>query len=421
MANTGADQAVDLYVARQPIFDAANRVVAYELLFRSGSENFFTWTSPDLSVPTTRVISSGMFVGMRTLTDGRLAFLNFGREAIVGGLCYALPPSETVVEVLETVSPDAEVVSALRGLKDAGYRIALDDFEDRDDYAPLVELADFLKVDVLATRRTRTAAIARRYRSAERAVLAEKVETREVFAETLRQGYQYFQGYYFARPVIMSSKTITGYRLNYLRLLNELNQPDTDIQRLEDIVKQEVSLSFRFLQRVNSAAYGFRQTAETLRHALVLLGEREIRMCATIWALADLAQDTPPEIIITSTLRARLCELLAPSASLGHAASALFLVGAFSMLDVILQRPMASVVSDLPVNPDVREALLGQRNELGKVLAAVMAYERGDWQRSAALSADAGLDDRDLPACYVKAIEWTRDVFQQAAVQPRPS
>jgi EAL and modified HD-GYP domain-containing signal transduction protein len=356
-----------------------------------------------------------MFIGLDTLTAGKPAFINFGRDALLSGLCYALPPARTVVEVLETVTPDEEVVSACRRLRATGYRIALDDFEDRPEWEPLVALADFIKIDVLATPRDSCAALTSRFRSAGRAVLAEKVETREAFAQTAALGCTHFQGYYFSRPTVVTSKTVPGYRLNYLRLLQALSQPERDIHRLEEIVKKEVSLSFRLLQRANSAAYGFRQTTQSLRHALVLLGEREIRMCATIWALANLAKDTPSEVIVSSTLRARLCELLAPPAGLGDLAADLFLVGAFSMLDVILQRPVEDVVADLPLSPDVQAALCGQPNALRRVLEIVLAYERGEWQRSAELSEDAGIDAEVLPVLYVGALEWTREVFQTPA------
>jgi c-di-GMP-related signal transduction protein len=402
--------ATDLFVARQPIFDGSLRVFAYELLFRSGPENFFSWNG-DPRTPTSSVIEGSMAIA--ELTAGKPAFVNFGREALLSDLPYALPPSEVVVEVLETVVPDQAILTACRDLRQAGYRIALDDFEDRADYGPLVEMADFIKVDVLVTPPDRIAELSRRLGRSGRAMLAEKVETREVYDDTAAQGYKYFQGYFFSRPKIIQSKVVPAYRMNYLRLLQELNAPETDMRRLEAIVKQEVSLSFRFLRRVNSAAFGFRQTTDSLRHALVLLGEREIRMCATVWSLASLAKNTPSEIVVSSTLRGRLCETLA-GALLGVTGE-LFLVGAFSMLDVILERPMEEIVEELPVSPDVRDALRGRPNTLRTVLDLVVAYERGDWDRSASLAGALGIDPDDLPSRYVKALEWTREIFMAAA------
>jgi EAL and modified HD-GYP domain-containing signal transduction protein len=403
--------ATETFVARQPIFDERKRVFAYELLFRSGMDNYFL-PGPDPDMPTSHVISNGMFVGLESLTDGRPAFLNFSRTALVGDFAFALSPRDAVIEVLETVDPDAEVVAACKRLKAAGYRIALDDFVDRPDYAPLVEMADFIKVDVLATIPDERAALASRYRSAKRRMLAEKVETREAFDEATAHGYQFYQGFFFSRPTIVTSKTLSGYRLNYLRLLRELNRPDIDMRRLEEVVKQEASLALRVLRRVNSAAYAFRVATSALRHALVLLGEREIRLCATVWTLAELARDVPSELIVASTLRARLCEMLAAPAGLEQRSSDLFLVGMFSMLDAILEQPMEQILTTLPLADDVRCALEGRANRLRTVLDCVVAYERGRWDEAAALAASEGIAEGELARYYPQAIGWTRGVFE---------
>jgi c-di-GMP-related signal transduction protein len=410
---TAAASATDIFVARQPIFDERHRVFAYELLFRSGTDNFFT-PGPNLDMPTSHVLSSGMFFGMATLTDSKPAFLNFTRAALVGDFAFTLAPTDVVIEVLETVEPDGQVIDACKRLKAAGYRLALDDFVNRPDYAPLVAIADFIKVDVLLTSPQERAALAHAYRTANRRMLAEKVETREAVTETTSEGYQYFQGYFFSRPVMMTSKTLAGYRLNYLRLLKELNQPDVDMWRLEEVVKQEASIALRLLRRVNSAAYGFRMTTSALRHALVLLGEREIRVCATVWSLAELAKDLPSELIVASTLRARLCEMLGKPAGLGDRSSDLFLVGMFSMLDAILQQPMDQILSTLPLADDVRHALSGGSNALRFVLDSVMAYERGQWEEASASAERAGLTGRNISMCYPDAIAWTRGIFESA-------
>jgi len=403
----------DIFVARQPIFDDRQRVFAYELLFRSGPENCFTpGRSPELQ--TSHVISNGMFIGLATLTDNKPAFVNFSRDALVGGLALALPPKEIVVEVLGSVTADDETIDACRKLKKAGYRLALDDFADVPERSPLVAFADFIKVDVRATPQEAGAAIARKFRDGALRIVAEKVESRDDLQAAKVQGYDFFQGYFFSRPVMVSSRQIPAFRLNYLRLLAELNRPDTDMRRLEEVVKQEASMTFRLLRRVNSAAFGFRLETSSLRHALVLLGEREIRTCASVWAMADLARDVPSELVVASTLRARLCEMLAPHAQLGERAIDLFLVGMFSSLDAILEQPMERILQTLPLGGDIREALLGGRNPLRSVLECVMAYEQGLWDRASDLALAAGVPVREIPTCYLEAVEWTRVVFQSS-------
>lgn len=410
----GAAAATDIFVARQPIFDEHQRVFAYELLFRSGTDNFFI-PGANLDMPSSNVISSGMLLGIPQLTDSRPAFLNFSRTALVRDFAFSFPPRDVVVELLESVEPDEEVVDGCKRLKAAGYRLALDDFVDRPEYAPLVEMADFIKVDVLATSPTERASLARSLRRSGRRMLAEKVESREEFKQTLSEQYELFQGYFFARPTIMTSKALSGFRLNYLRLVRELNNPDVDMYRLEEVVKQEASLTLRFLRRVNSAAFPFRMETSTLRHALVLLGEREIRRCATVWSMAEVAKDIPSEVIVTSTLRGRICEMLARPAGMLERASDLFLVGMFSMLDTILQQPMEQILATLPLSDDVRHALSGGANALRTVLDSVMAYERGQWEEAAALASAARISDRDISVCYAEAISWTRGIFHGAA------
>jgi c-di-GMP-related signal transduction protein len=401
----------DIFVARQPIFDDRQRVFAYELLFRSGPENFFTpGRSPELQ--TSHVISNGMFIGLAVLTDSKPAFVNFSREALVGDLALALPPKEIVVEILESVVADEETLAACRRLKKAGYRLALDDFVDVPERAALVPFADFIKVDVRATPPEAGAAVARRYKTADVRIVAEKVESREEMQAARTHGFDYFQGYFFSRPVIVSSRTIPGFRLNYLRLLAELNRPEIDMRRLEEVVKQEASMTFRLLRRVNSAAFGFRLETSSLRHALVLLGEREIRTCATVWAMADMARDVPSELVVASTLRARLCEMLAPLAQMPDRSLDLFLLGLFSSLDAILEQPMERILQSLPLGGDIREALLGGPNPLRGVLECVMAYEQGLWDRASDLALAAGISEREIPTCYLEAVEWTRDIFQ---------
>jgi c-di-GMP-related signal transduction protein len=404
-------QSTDVFVARQPIFDEKQRVFAYELLFRSGPENFFSpGQSPEAQ--TSNVISNGMVVGLSSLTDNKPAFVNFSREALVGDLAFALPPKEIVVEILESVEADGETLAACERLKAAGYRLALDDFVDTPDRAPLAGLADFIKVDVLATPASQSTQIAKKFRVGGRRTLAEKVETRDAMAEAKANGFDYFQGYFFSRPVMVTTRTIPAFRLNYLRLLHELNRPEVNMRRLEDVVKQEASMTFRLLRRVNSAAFSFRLETSSLRHALVLLGEREIRMCATVWAMADLAHDKPSELVVASTLRARLCELLAPLGELGDRSLDLFLVGMFSMLDAILDLPMDRILVSLPLGGDVRDALLGGQNPLRSVLDCVMAYEQGLWDRASNLAVAAGIPEREIPTCYLEAVAWTRDIFQ---------
>jgi c-di-GMP-related signal transduction protein len=399
---------MDTFLARQPIFDHRRRVFAYELLFRSGPQNYFF--APNTAMPSAEVISTGM-LGVPELTDGKLAFMNFSRETLLADFASILSPEEVVIELLESVPPDAEVLAACERLKKLGFRIALDDFVESEATAAFLQYADFVKVDVLSTSVEERARLARVLAPAGIAMLAEKVETWEAFGDAANGGYKYFQGYFFSRPVMISSKAIPGFRLNYLRLVEELSHP-TNVDRLEKIVKQEASIAYRLLRRVNSLAFGFRTEVRSLRHALVLLGEHEIRTSAMVWVLAEIGQESPTEVVVASTLRARVCELLAEEGRDTVNGSEAFLVGLFSMLDAIMERPMEQVIANLPVSAAVREALTGGQNRLKSLLDCVMAYERGGWDLAADMAAQAGIEQDALAASYYQGITWVNHVFR---------
>jgi len=402
---------MDVFVARQPIFDRQIKVFAYELLFRSGPENYFTGTDYDAS--SSKVISDGVsLLGLDMLIGRKRAFVNFSRAALVNDFAFVLPRERVVIEVLETVEPDNDVVAAVRRLKDAGYQLALDDFESVERFEPLLDMVDYVKVDFLATTAPEDRATLSRLLSARGIrMVAEKVETREDVDEAVRTGYTLFQGFFFARPVMIPAKEVPGFRLNYLKLVNEINLPETRPDRLEEIMKQEVSMAYRLLRYINSAAFGFRAEVTSIKHAIVLLGLQEIRKLATVWALAGLGRDRPVELVVTSTTRARFCELIACAAGREESASRAFLVGMFSLIDAIIGRPISDLMDSLSIGPDERAALLGQGGPLKTILDCVIAYERGEWESCLALAAQIGLDEPTLADQYLRATDWSRGIF----------
>jgi EAL and modified HD-GYP domain-containing signal transduction protein len=399
---------MDTFLARQPIFDRRRRVFAYELLFRSGPENYFC--ASNRVMPSASIVSSGM-LGVQELTNGKPAFMNFTRETLLADFASVLSPEEVVIELLESVQGDPEVLEACARLKRAGFRIALDDFVETEATAPLLQYADFIKVDVLETGEDERVRLARELAPAGIGMLAEKVETWEMFGHAASGGYRYFQGYFFSRPVMVSSKAIPGFRLNYLRLVEELSHP-TSIERLERVIKQEASIAYRLLRRVNSLAFGFRAEVRSLRHALVLLGEHEIRTSAMVWMFAEIGQEAPSEVVVASTLRARACELIADEGRERLDPSEAFLVGLFSMLDAIMERPMEQVVRNLSISDGVRDALLGRPGRLKHVLDCVLAYERGGWSEAVELAAAAGVEQEAVASSYYQALTWVGHVFR---------
>src|SRR5262245_18272939 len=277
---------MDAFVARQPIFDRKLGVFAYELLFRSGPDSCFP-ANTDIDFASSRTVSDVVsLIGLDTMVRGKRAFLNVSRHVLVNDLAMALPRNRVVVELLEWIEPDDEVLAACRRLKKAGYMLALDDFVERPHDAALVAMADFVKVDFRLSAPDCREQLARKFARRGIRMLAEKVETRDEMTSAMPAGYTYFQGYFFCRPTVVASKDIPGFRLTYLRLLREFNRPEVTVHKLEELIRQEVTIVYRVLRLVNSVTFGTRKRIESIREALVFLGLDIVRKCTSVWALA---------------------------------------------------------------------------------------------------------------------------------------
>jgi EAL and modified HD-GYP domain-containing signal transduction protein len=394
---------VERFLARQPIFDTALRVVAYELLFRSDLDNYCK--AVDTTQASSSVIShSALLFDLPHLTGGHRAFVNIGREGLLADHVRVLPPAMTTVEILEHVVADDAVVDACLALKADGYRIALDDYVEGPDSAPLLALADCIKVDVLATPPDRVAELAARLARPGLQLLAEKVETQAVFDEAAKLGFTLFQGYFFARPTVLSGQDVPGFKLAYLQLLQEINRDPFELDRVERIIRQDVSMSYKFLRYINSAAVGLRGRVTSIREAMVLLGQRRIRALGSVWALSGLGQDKPEELVTASVLRAGFCERLAPLAGLRGREDEAFLLGMLSLIDVLVGRPMEDVVGELPLSEDARTALVKGVGPLDPLLRSAIAYEHGEWQAVSRLAAEVGVEESVVPQLYLDAI-----------------
>jgi c-di-GMP-related signal transduction protein len=407
------DIRMELFVARQPIFDERLEVRAYELLFRSGQGNAFDGAEENEA--TSKVITAVFYSpGGEDILGGKQAFVNFPRGLLVNDGATAVPPELAVIEILETVEPGHEVVAACRRLRERGYQIALDDFVDTPLPHPLAPLADFIKVDLRATDRQERKKIVARYGRASK-MLAEKVETRAEFRDAAAAGFTYFQGYFFAKPVITSTREIPTSRLNYLRILRELHQAELNVHSLSGLIAHEPSLAYKLLRFVNSALFGRRREIHSIEHTLLYIGENGVRKWLSVVLLMDLTSDQPGALVTTSLARARFCELLAPHAGLGSRAGDLFLAGVFSLLDAMLGRPLGELLAGLNLPEDVKNALLGKTtvgDRVGVLWETVLAYESANWLRADELAASLSIRAQALPSLYSLAVNWADEVTE---------
>ena len=395
---------MDVFVARQPIFDQKQNVFAYELLFRSGdTQNFFTGLDGDQA--TSSVLSNSFHaIGMDNLTNGKLAFVNFTRNLLLLEVPTLFPKDMVAVEILETVEPEEDVVQACKNMKDRGYLIVLDDFILEEKFRPLIELTDVIKVDFMLTKGDERKAIMDKIETNGIRYLAEKVETLEEFQQAVDYGYSYFQGYFFSKPVIVSGREITGNKLNYLRLLKDIHRPGVKTSELEETIKQDVSISYKLLNYINSAFFSLPQKVRSIQHALNLLGPIESKKWLTVIAMAQIASDKPPELVVTSLIRGNFCEMLAKKVGLEKYSSELFLVGLFSLIDAFFDQPLDEILDNLPIDDEIKKTLLGEETKFRNVLQLIVHHEKGDWTGVNLYMKKLGLQAPEVLDIYLKIL-----------------
>ncbi len=388
---------MDVFVARQPILDRKGSLFAYELLARTSMEN--RYDAKNAEQATARVIcTSGTSVGLEDITGGKPAFVNFSRDALLQGLVLAIPPERIVVEVLEDIEPDTEVIEAITALKKKAYLIALDDqFAYDPKMEPLLKLADIVKID--RTDYADPACIKLRERCKELGVmlLAEKVENSIEHQNALEAGFRLFQGYYYQKPEVKSGKSIASNQASQFRILQELQNEPLDLDILEKLVGQDVSLTYRLLLYINSSYFSWMEEVNSVHRAFYYLGENNIRKWLSLAVLADLTEDRPTELITGSLVRAFFCESAYHAMGKQDDDGSAFMTGLLSLLEAILLVPMAEILGKLPLSQSIKRALSGDKDEpLAKMLDLSRQVESGHWDQAAELAEYLGLPMPDV-------------------------
>ena len=398
---------MDVFFARQAIFDQSLSVWGYELLFRSGDTHRADHVNG--SFATAHVLANTLLSsGGGDLLNGKPALVNFDERLLLDRVGIGLPADKVVIEILETVAATPEVLAACREYKNLGYRLALDDFVFQPGFEPLIELADIIKIDFQATSLQEQAAVLKKLKSNGRLLLAEKVETQEEFEWGRKSGYNLFQGYFFARPVIVKKNAIPSSRLSAIAILKELQQEDLDFLAMEKHIRHDVGLSYRLLSYVNSAKFATVSqgcSITSIGRALLLLGESELRRWMTIIAMSNLGRNKPDELVSQALIRARLMESLAKEIGRLDPSEA-FLAGMFSLLDALLDRPLPDILREMRV-----ERLLAIYGEdavepMAKVFQLVHCYERADWHRTDPLTRELSLEPSRVGDLYTEALGW---------------
>jgi c-di-GMP-related signal transduction protein len=395
------------FVGRQPIVDERGRQFGYELLSRSKPAD----APPSDPEAATREIVDYWSTLLTNGSEG-FAFVNCTRASLVDGTVTLLPSSNTILEILEDIEPDPELIAACRALRKQGYRLALDDFSPLPSRAPLIEHADFIKVDFLASDAKTRGEIYSMARGTSIRFLAEKIETPEERAIALSEGSTLFQGYFFSRPVTVASRPVPQNHLVYLRLLAALRRRPADLDEIERLVMSDASLTYRILRLANSALNGLRGDITTVRRALLMVGDDALHRMVSVAVAGALAGNRSNPILSMALVRARFCELLAPR--IGAPPDELYLLGLLSLLDVLLETPIESILDALPLDTEMKSALAGKPGQQRLPLHLVRCLETCDWTECEAIVRAARLREDVVAGLYLEAVRWGSATLQMS-------
>jgi c-di-GMP-related signal transduction protein len=409
---------MEVFVARQPIFDLNEEKTAYELLYRHNQLNMFPDIDGDQATADV-IINSFLNIGIDSLSSGKPCFINFTENLLRLKIPTYFNPREIVVEVLESVEPSLDVVKICMELKKLGYKIALDDFifNESNPYSKeLMRAADFVKVDFQSTTSEMRRSIEVLSSLLGFKLIAEKVETEEQYQLARQRGYHYFQGYFFCKPNIIGSHDVPAYFHSYYSIIQSLEMSEPSIDVISGLIEQDLSLSYKLLKLINSPAYRPKHKIHSIRQAIVLLGLMEIKRWIYVLAVREQAvsrEKMENEVITLCLTRAKMCELAAKKMNGPVNTSSYFLTGLFSLMDTILGVPMKRILDDLPLNDEICNALIGRTNELKDMLELVISVEKAEWTALDERMDMLNLTEQDISESYQQACLWAEELLIQ--------
>ena len=402
---------MDTFIARQPVFNKNMKIFGYELLFRGGAGDK-GYTGQNADQASSRVVMESFnSMGVENITGGKPAFINFTANLLLQNIVTLFPKEQLVIEILEDVEPTPELVEVCRKLHEDGYTLALDDFVYRPELDQLVEISRIIKFDFLACTPKEITDMIKKMNLKGKLLLAEKIETTEMFNLAAALGFTLFQGYFFAKPVTVATKNLSPLKISYIRLLKEVNERENmDFNRLAEVICYDVALSYKLLRLVNSAYYGLRSEVTDMLRALTLLGTREIQKWIFLISVVGISSDKPDELIKMSMIRGHFMETLNKRLRLRHSSEDVFLFGLFSMLDVLMGMPMQSALEGTYIAKSVHDALVYHTGRICDMLDLVISLEQSGWEKADRLAASMGADARIVSEEYLDAVRWCNEL-----------
>lgn len=408
------------FIARQPILDRDKEVYAYELLFRDGTNNCYP--TPENSKPSAAALSHEMLkLGLDDISCQKTSFINFDHQTLIKGLPPTLDPQTVVVEIDKDTDTNYGLLDACKNIKDMGFQIAMDDPQLDGGNSDLLSFVDIIKVDVVNNQFDKIAKQVPRLVDAKVKLVAEQVDTQSDFLRYRDLGFDYFQGYFFAKPETLTQRQLPTSKLSLAELIGESSKQTFELDAINAIIERDVGLSYMLLRFINNPMINKRFKITSLRHALNYMGEVEIKKFIAILALANLADEKPMELLHLSLVRAKFCDLIAQEKGVGDNPPTGFMVGLFSMLDALMDQKMRDLVAQIPIVDEVKFALCGGQNDFAIYLLLAKAFESATWLKVKRYADFLDLDQKRLHNLFNQAILWGNGVRQSISPHfPKP-
>jgi len=394
-----------VFIGRQPIMDAKEHIIGYELLFRHSADADTAVFEDDLKACSNVLINTMGDMDVQWLLGDKLAFINVNEAMLMSEFLELMPPQRTVLEVLKSVIASESVIERCHALRALGFKIALDNPQSHPGLEPLVACADYIKIDTQSISAADAGKVFHHYHSPSIKFVAEKIESHEQFEAYKNIGFQRFQGFYFAHPETFTAKVINPSFDSVLNLLNMVSQ-DADNSQIEAGFKRDTALSFKLLRYINSVGFGLSCEIQSIGHALTILGRKQLYRWLTLLMVTAGENSTPPALMKTSITRGRLAELLGESYFEKHDRENLFIVGVFSLLDAILKMPMTDILDKIQLPEPVTEALLSRTGIYGPFLQLTEACEEADYKRIREIAELLQYDANKVNECHIAALAW---------------
>ncbi len=404
---------MSLFIARQPIFTAQMKLVAYELLFRDGNSNTNAFP-PDMDsdVATSKLISGLEFnKGITSFTDGKLAYINFTETAIINGQPLLFEPQHIVIEVLESARPTKSLLRAIKDLHEKGYVIALDDYVDQPVWRHFFAYVSVIKMDLLNTDITALQDFQQTLNSQYPHIelLAEKVETHGAYHHVKSLGFNYFQGYFFSHPEIIESRVLSLSQNTITHLLATLLNEHAVVDDILTIIQTDSTLSYKLLRYAQSPLFKRKQDITSIKQAVVILGIQELKRFASLLFASEMTKDKHAELNKLALCRAKFCELIDLTTKHPELPGDAFLSGLLSLMDAMLDAELTPLIEQVPVNGEVKEAICHGRGKLGQYLALAKHYETPNVATAEGIITELGLSSEHVNSLYLAALSWSNE------------